>query len=251
MKSEFEAYPAPPPARLDMDGIIKSGKKMMWSAVRYRELEMIYSAAMKEIKTKFEILDSEFDLKYKRNPISFIQTRLKSMGSVLRKLSKYRLPPTIESIESGVRDFAGIRIICPYIDDIYSIADAFLSQDDITLLEKKDYIESPKPNGYRSLHLIVSVPVFFANSKKQVTAEVQIRTVAMDFWASLEHQMRYKRGGENSERIIGELKECAETIAKTDERMLAIRKRLDAEEDVPSEDEELLFRLSKLGDRIK
>ena len=240
--------PALPDIRkIKVEDIIRDGKRIMWSVVQYKELEMIYSCALREIKTKFEVLNSEFDLKYKRNPISTIQTRLKGMESVIRKLMKYRLPFSISSIENGINDFAGVRVICSYIDDIYRIADAFLSQDDVTLIKKKDYISHPKENGYRSLHLIVSLPVFFSDEKKEVRAEVQIRTVAMDFWASLEHQMKYKREGEGTESIVEELKACADVIASTDERMLRIRESLDAKEDAPSDDEELLFRLRKLG----
>ena len=240
--------PALPDIRkISLEDILRDGKRIMWNVVQYKELEMIYSCALREIKTKFEVLNSEFDLKYKRNPISSIQTRLKGMESVIRKLMKYRLPFSISSIENGINDFAGVRVICSYIDDIYRIADAFLSQDDVTLIEKKDYISHPKENGYRSLHLIVSLPVFFSSEKKEVRAEVQIRTVAMDFWASLEHQMKYKRDGDGTESIVEELKACADVIASTDERMLRIRESLDAKEDAPSDDEELLFRLKKLG----
>ena len=230
------------------DKMIAEGKRIMWTMVQYKEMQMVYNCALREIKTKFEVLDAEFDLKNKRNPISSIQTRLKSTESVMKKLAKYRLPATIEAIENGVHDFAGVRVICSYIDDIYSIAEAFLAQDDVTLIEKKDYIENPKPNGYRSLHLIVSIPVFFSDRKKNVTAEVQIRTVAMDFWASLEHQMRYKRNV--TDGITDELRECAAAIAATDEKMLEIRERIDAAEDIDSEDDELLSRLQNIARRF-
>jgi len=238
------------PAVKGIDSFIESGRQIMWTMVQYKELQMTYNCALKEIKTKFEILDSEFDLKYKRNPISSIHTRLKGTQSVMKKLAKYHLPVTLDSIEKGINDFAGVRVICSYIDDIYSIAEAFLAQDDVTLVDKKDYIKCPKQNGYRSLHLIVSIPVFFADAKKHVKAEVQIRTVAMDFWASLEHQMRYKRNGKDSEAISAELKECADIIAATDKRMLTIRQKIDSEEDDTNEDEELLFRMSRLDSRL-
>ena len=234
------------PAVKGIDSFIESGRQIMWTMVQYKELQMTYNCALKEIKTKFEILDSEFDLKYKRNPISSIHTRLKGTQSVMKKLAKYHLPVTLDSIEKGINDFAGIRVICSYIDDIYSIAEAFLAQDDVTLVDKKDYIKCPKQNGYRSLHLIVSIPVFFADAKKHVKAEVQIRTVAMDFWASLEHQLHYKEGEALSEELWLRLKACAETIHETDTEMLEIRKRMESMKDKPSEEELLLERFAKI-----
>ena len=231
---------------LAVEEIVNNGKKIMWNMVEYRELEMVYSSAIKEVETKFDVLNSEFDVRYRRNPISSMHSRLKSRDSVLRKLVRYGYTPSIDNIKKHVKDFAGIRIICSYIDDIYSIADAFLAQDDITLIERKDYIKEPKPSGYRSLHLIVSVPVFFANGKRSVTVEVQIRTVAMNFWASLEHQMKYKRRTEISEEIVKELRVCSDGISAIDERMIELRDRIEAEEDAPGEDELLIERLSRL-----
>ena len=167
--------------------------KMMRTVVNYKDMQMTYACALKEIKTKFNVLNTEFNIKYKRNPISSISTRLKSTESTLRKLMSRRLPVSLNNIEEHIYDIAGIRVICSYIDDIYLIAEALLKQDDITLIERKDYIKNPKPNGYRSLHLIVRIPVFFAEGKKQVNVEVQIRTIAMDFWASLEHQLKRRK----------------------------------------------------------
>ena len=165
---------------------------MLATFLEYKELMMIYTCAMKEVQTKFDVLSTEFQVRYQRNPIRSMSSRLKKTSAIAGKLSKRDLAFTLENIEAHLSDVAGVRIICAYIDDIYMIADSFLKQDDVTLIEKKDYIASPKENGYRSLHLIVSVPVFFSEHKKDVKVEVQIRTMAMDFWASLEHQLRYK-----------------------------------------------------------
>lgn len=225
----------------------RQAKKAILSMVQFRELEMIYTCAIQEVRTKFEVLNTEFNCRYKRNPISDIQTRLKSRDSIFNKLARRELPFTIESIEKNLNDIAGIRVVCTYIDDIYRLADSFLMQDDITLLERKDYIASPKPNGYRSLHLIVSVPVFFAERRKDVKVEVQIRTIAMDFWASLEHQMKYKKEVPDAERIIAELKRCADVINKTDNDMLALRRHIEAAQDEPTEEELLLEKLRRLA----
>ena len=166
--------------------------------------------------TNFEILNTEFKIRYQRNPISAVTTRLKRSGSIAEKLSRQNLPFSTESIEAHINDVAGVRVICSYVDDIYRIADALLKQDDVTLVARKDYIASPKPNGYRSLHLIVQVPVFFADQKKNLKVEAQIRTIAMDFWASLEHQLKYKKEIADPEEVIGQLKACAESIHATD-----------------------------------
>ncbi len=214
--------------------------------VKYKELRMVYTCALKEIRTKFEVLNTEFQSQYKRNPINSISTRLKSTDSTFHKLEKYKVPYTLESIEKNVLDLAGIRIVCSYADDIYKIADAFLKQDDITLIEKKDYIKNPKPNGYHSLHLIVKIPVFFMENKKLVPVEVQIRTIAMDFWASLEHQIRYKRNIPEQEKINAELKECADVISEIDQKMLRLRMQIEAAEDAPTEEDALLDQLRRL-----
>lgn len=225
-------------------------KKIMWSVVDYKELQMNYSCALKEVQTKFEILNLEFNIKYKRNPIASISTRLKRNESVIKKMMKKQIPLSIENIEKNIKDFAGIRIVCTYIDDIYRLSDAFLKQDDIKLIEKKDYINNPKPNGYRSLHLIIETPIFLVDKKKYVKVEVQIRTIAMDFWASLEHQMKYKKKITDSEKIIEELKECASVINDTDEKMLALRKKIDLAEDIDYEDNTLRERMRKLDEPL-
>ncbi len=230
--------------------IDRQAKRAILSMAQVHELEMRYTCAIKEVKTKFEVLSTEFNCQFKRNPISYINTRLKSRDSIFNKLSRKNLPLSIESIEQNLSDIAGIRVVCSYIDDIYKLVDSFLMQDDITLLEKKDYIENPKPNGYRSLHLIVSVPVFFSDSKRDMKVEVQIRTIAMDFWASLEHQMKYKKAIPDQEKIIAELKRCADVISDTDKDMLALRKHIEAVQDEPTEEEILFEKLRQINKPI-
>ena len=225
-------------------------RKIMWSMVRYKELQMQYVCAIKEVRTKFEVLNTEFNVREKRNPISSISARLKSTESVLKKMQARGLPPTLDDLEKNIFDMAGVRVVCSYIDDIYKIAEAFLSQDDIRLIRRKDYIKNPKPNGYRSLHLIVSVPVFFSEQTKNIPMEVQIRTIAMDFWASLEHQIKYKKEIPEQERIVEQLRECAEIITRTDEEMLSLRRRIESAEDIPSEEEELLDKFKKIDVRM-
>ena len=222
-------------------------KKMMWSVVEYKELQMLYTCAMKEIQTKLEVLDTEFRVKYRRNPISSISSRLKRTKSVMEKVMRRGYTFSTESIEKNINDIAGVRVICSYIDDIYAIADALLAQDDVTLIARKDYIKSPKANGYRSLHLIVSIPVFLSESKKNVKVEVQIRTIAMDYWASLEHQIKYKKQIPDAERVSRELKEVADRMAETDRKMLELRCDIELAEDAKNEDDELFDRFSRLG----
>lgn len=235
---------------VSVDAVYEQTKHIMWTVVQFKELQMMYSCAIKEIQTKFEVLNTEFKLKHKRNPIYSIKTRLKSTESIVNKIYKYNVPFTLESIEQNINDVAGIRVVCSYIDDIYKIADALLAQDDVTLVAKKDYILNPKPNGYRSLHLIISTPVFFAGGKKEVKAEVQIRTIAMDFWASLDHQLKYKQDIPEQEEIGRELKACADVISETDRKMLRLRDRIEAAEDAPSEEDVLFERLRKLDTPI-
>ena len=199
-------------------------------AIQFRELMMMYNCAIREVRTKLEILNDELSIRNSRNPIEFIESRIKRPLSIVDKLKRYGEPVNVESIERSLNDVAGIRVICPFIDDIYSVADMLLSQDDITLIKKKDYIESPKPNGYRSLHLILEVPVFFSNQKKPMRVEVQIRTIAMDFWSSVDHQLKYKHDVPNADELSAQLKECADIISQTDMRMLAIKNQLYASE---------------------
>ena len=190
----------------------------------YRELMSYYRCAMMEVSTKFNVLDEELSLQYDRNPIEAIKTRLKSPESIMDKLSRRGLPFSAESIEQNLNDIAGVRVICAYILDIYMLRDALLRQDDIVLVQEKDYIKNPKPNGYRSLHLIVETPIFLHDQKKQMRVEVQFRTMAMDWWASVEHKLRYKKPAA-PEEVNSELKECAEISADLDKRLEKLRQR--------------------------
>ena len=187
----------------------------------YRELMSYYRCAIMEVETKFNVLNEELSLQYDRNPIETIKTRLKSPESILEKLTRKGLPLTVESIEKNLNDIAGVRVICSHPADIYQLAEAFLKQDDITLLQRKDYIANPKPNGYRSLHLIVETPIFLHDEKRLMRAEVQFRTISMDWWASLEHKIRYKKDLEAGKAayLEGELRQCAELSAALDQRM--------------------------------
>ena len=187
--------------------------------IPFRELITYYRCAMMEVETKFRVLSEEFSLQYDRNPIETVKTRLKSVDSIANKLISRELPLTVESIEKNLNDVAGVRIICSFPSDIYAISDAFLRQDDITLIERKDYIRDPKPNGYRSLHLIVSVPIFLHNEKKSMKVEVQLRTLAMDLWASTEHKIRYKKDNLISAEDNQALFECAESCSEIDRKL--------------------------------
>ena len=226
-------------------------KEILSSLVELKELMMMYQCAIKEIKTKFEILDTEFNIRHQRNPINFINTRLKGTASIIKKMKRKNIPFTLENIEKHIHDVAGVRVICSYVDDIYSIAKALIAQDDIELITEKDYIAHPKPNGYRSLHLIVSVPVYFTEQKKNIKVEVQIRTIAMDTWACLEHQLRYKQQITHEEEIAQHLKECADLISDIDSRMLNIRTKIEENSSEPTEEEILLKKLSKIDTPIE
>lgn len=190
-----------------------------------------YKCAIMEIETKFRVLNEQFSLNGESNPIEFIQSRIKSYGSIYRKLLSRHIPRNIEAIENNISDIAGIRVVCSFVQDIYRLADCFLQQDDITLIEKKDYIEKPKANGYRSLHLIVAVPIFLENEKRLVRAEVQLRTIAMDFWASLEHKLRYKKNLPpfKLNLLADELKKCADQSAEWDGRMQDIKNIIESD----------------------
>lgn len=194
------------------------------TALEFQRLMAYYKCAMMEIETKFKVLNEEFSLQYDRNPINSIKTRLKKMPSILEKMERKQLPRTVASIEENLNDVAGIRVVCAFAEDVYSLADALLKQDDIILLQKKDYIANPKENGYRSLHLIVSVPIFLENEKRMMKVEIQLRTIAMDCWASLEHQLRYKKDYEFTKEMEMELYECAKMSMELDSRMDKLRK---------------------------
>ena len=195
-------------------------------AAPYKELMAYYRCAMMEVETKFRVLNEELSLEYDRNPIETIKTRLKSVESIGDKLNYMNKPITVESIEENLNDVAGVRVICGFPSDIYTLAEAFLRQDDITLIAKKDYLANPKPNGYRSLHLIVEIPIFLHDEKKMMRVEVQLRTISMDWWASLEHKIRYKKDVIVPADIESELKECAEAAAILDLKMESIQNRI-------------------------
>ncbi len=187
-----------------------------------------YQCAIMEVETKFRVLNEEFSIQYDRNPIESIKSRVKSVDSLLRKVRDRNLPMNIEAVEENITDIAGIRVICSFTEDIYLLADCLLKQDDIKLIQAKDYIKNPKPNGYRSLHLIIEIPIFLQNEKRMMKAEVQLRTIAMDFWASLEHKLRYKKNlsPEKTAQLSDRLLRCAQQSAELDQEMQAIRNEI-------------------------
>lgn len=192
-------------------------------ALPYRELMSYYRCAIMEVETKFRVLDEQFSLGNDNNPIESIKTRLKSPKSIIEKMERYGFPLTIEGVEENMHDIAGVRVICSTVPDIYMLSEALLGQDDIFLVEKKDYFAHPKPNGYRSLHLIVSTPIFLRDRKKMMKVEVQLRTLAMDAWASLEHKIRYKKNPDIDGAILdATLLRCADLCAQFDSNMQAL-----------------------------
>ena len=201
---------------------------MKWSYEKSMEIRKIityYKCALKEVTTKFEVLDEEDSLLNDRNPITGIHTRMKSIPSIVEKLERkgYEISP--ESVENNLNDIAGVRVICSFKEDVYKLAEAFLKQDDVTLIETKDYIKNPKPNGYRSLHLIVEIPIFLEKEKRQMKVEIQLRTLAMDCWATLEHQLRYKKGNEFTPEMLDTLKNCADLSKQLDKEMDVLREQ--------------------------
>lgn len=179
-----------------------------------------YEAAILEMKTRFEILDADLEFRFNRNPIHHIETRLKKPRSVFEKLIRYEKPLTLESMEENVLDIAGLRVIASYIDDVYALVKVLSMQDDLEIIKVKDYIANPKPNGYRSLHIIVKIPIYFLDRKQYVPVEIQFRTIAMDFWASLEHTLKYKKNRElEGIDMYDELKNCSDIIKNVEHRM--------------------------------
>ena len=199
-----------------------SQQKIMEQLYQFMELEHLYESAIREVKTKLEILDSEFKTKYDHNPIHHLEDRVKSPQSILEKLNRKGIPFSCENAKTELNDIAGVRVVCNYIDDIYTVADMLTAQDDVKLIRRKDYI----PNGYRSLHLVIETPVYLSETKELVHVEVQIRTIAMNFWATLEHDLKYKTDSVVSADLAAKLKDCAETIAATDQQMQDIYKAL-------------------------
>lgn len=198
------------------------------SARPFMELMMQYKCAMLEMKTKFEVLNTELSMDSDRNPFESIECRLKKPISIVEKLKRKNLEFTVENIEKYIRDVAGIRIICSFPENIYLLAEKICSQDDVKLIDIKDYIKNPKPNGYRSLHLILEIPIFLSNETKKMQIEVQLRTIAMDLWASIEHKLKYKKErNQNDDMIVEELRKCAEEIHKMDLKLQNISKMIE------------------------
>ena len=220
------------------EDLLEQLKVMMLQSQQFQEMMMMYNCAIREVRTKAEVLNDEMSVRYHRNPISSITSRVKKPESIAQKLYKKNLPFTVEAIMTNLSDVAGVRIICEFIDDIYAIAAMLAMQDDLKLIKIKDYIKYPKPNGYRSYHMIVEIPVFFSKGKTPMRVEIQIRTIAMDFWASLDHELKYKKNidQEDEEAIAVELLSCADRIAETDRIMQQIRMKLDAVEEKKNED---------------
>lgn len=218
---------------------VKDNTKPLDSLMAY------YRCAIMEVETKFKVLNEQFSLEYDRNPIESIKTRVKSMDGIIKKVRKKELPLTLEAIEENINDIAGVRVVCSFPEDIYLLADCLLRQDDIRLIEKKDYIQKPKESGYRSLHLIVAVPIFLQNEKREMKVEVQLRTIAMDFWASLEHKLRYKKDipADKAKYLEDEMLACAQISADLDMRMQNVRDVI-AENTTPDERPLLLKELS-------
>ena len=199
--------------------------RMMGTLEKLKRLMSYYRCAIMEIETKFRVLDEQFSLRHERNPIDTIKSRLKSPESILEKLNRRGYPKTLSSVESNLTDIAGVRVICSFKDDIYMLADCLLKQDDVKLIAAKDYIKNPKPNGYRSLHLIVETPIYLQDGKRQMKAEVQLRTIAMEFLANLEHKLRYKKNlpPELAAATAKRLYDCAERSALLDDEMQRVR----------------------------
>jgi putative GTP pyrophosphokinase len=215
--------------RIAHNAVIESGynaEKIYDTALKFQQLMMIYDGAAKQITTKLEILNKEFNVRGKRSPIESIKSRIRSPESIALKLDRHGLPMSLENMTLSLNDVAGVRVICPYVADIYDVRDMFLSQADIRLIEEKDYIAEPKPSGYRSLHIVVETDVYLSECVCPVRVEVQLRTIAMDFWSSLEHKMRYKTEKDVPQSIRDELRQCADRIAQNDLDMQSIAQRL-------------------------
>ena len=210
------------------DHIIQVQEEKLKAEKAFERLMLEYQAAIMEVETRLKVLNAEFSQEYNRNPFESIKSRLKTPKSIYEKRERKGYPVTVESIREHLRDVAGLRVICSFPDDIYRLAELLIQQDDIILLRSKDYIKNPKSNGYRSLHLILSVPIFLSNEKKYMNAEVQFRTIAMDFWASVDHKLKYKKDIDNTEEIVRLLKACADSIEALDYQMQEIRNKIDS-----------------------
>lgn len=211
------------PERMSVD---LSSAEVLTNLKNFQKVMMMYNCAIREVRTKFEVLNDELSTTDNRNPIEMIKSRVKKPESIVGKLMRRNLAINMENIMEEIHDVAGIRVICSFVDDIYKVADMLSAQDDVTVLQVKDYIKNPKENGYRSYHMIIEIPVFFSNVKQNIKVEVQLRTIAMDFWASLEHSMKYKKDIENSDEVADELKKCADLISDTDFKMQEINNKI-------------------------
>ena len=214
------------PAAIEMDIIPSDTEHLFSHEALYQETMMRYHCAILEMRTKLEVLSKDLAVRYRRNPIEFIESRLKKPSSIARKLRRNGSEITVANMVEQVSDIAGIRVLCAYIDDIYEIARMLARQQDVRIINVKDYIKHPKENGYRSYHMIVEIPVYFSDEVRPVRCEIQIRTIAMDFWATLDHDMQYKKEVEDAEEIMRELKACADIIHNTDEKMMRLRERI-------------------------
>lgn len=210
---------------------------------QFTRFGLVYKFALEEISTKVNILKDEFRLIHDYNPIEHVNTRIKSAESLIRKIQKKNIPFSLEAIKENIRDIAGIRIICSFVSDIYRISEMIQAQSDIEVVEVKDYIKNPKPNGYQSLHIVMKIPVFMSDRVERVFVEMQIRTIAMDFWASLEHKIYYKYNKQIPEHLTKQLKEAADTVAELDRKMEDINNEINIlkENDKSSEMEALLL----------
>lgn len=195
---------------------------------QWKTMLFLYESALKEINTKIEILNQEFVHVHNYNPIEHVKSRIKSAESIVRKLKKLGFEATIDNMMKHLNDIAGIRIICSFTSDIYQIAKMIANQDDVMVLQVKDYMKHPKPNGYKSYHMVVSLPIFLSDGPVHTTVEIQIRTIAMDFWASLEHKLKYKKNVANTDEIERQLKACADSIEDLDYQMQEIRNKIDS-----------------------
>lgn len=193
----------------------------------FREMMMRYECAILEVQTKLQVLNNDMSVRYKRNPIEFVKTRIKSPLSIAEKMKRKKIDITVGNMVRNLNDVAGVRVVCSFIDDIYEIAKMLARQDDIKVIEVKDYIKNPKENGYRSYHMIIEIPVFFSDKTMNMRVEIQLRTIAMDSWASIEHDLKYKKDDVWDEEISRELLICAESIHETDMKMMEIRNRID------------------------
>lgn len=199
-------------------------KDLLDNITGWMEIQQLYNGALKEISTKLEILDNEFQMNYTYNPIHHMECRLKSMHSIILKMDRLNVKKSMESMRENIMDISGIRVICRYLDDVYIIEKLLLAQDDVQFIQRKDYIKEPKESGYRSLHLLVKVPVFLSQRKEEIPVEIQLRTIPMDYWASLEHQLQYKNNSQEIANHHEELKECARRLAAIEETMKHIHR---------------------------